>query len=311
MLVADTAQQLMTKIRSDFNNDRPPPQLTAAMILQLAGHHMCRRVGQPAAVRRDIVSTTESGVPFDSDCVDERIVTTAFDVAEGYDALDLGQLLQDRPLVLPLVLQNKVENQNMPCIRLAMGPAKGRPTEEDEDECDVGKFNGANVTYPDVFDADAFADWMSDGIVSVEERLNLQGKGIAVAGLRLDNIRPTNEATGQQGVCMASQPAYLPRGIQLSGLPCLGSRLPSLDDARLYTVQSLYGSEAVAVASNAKSEAVIYTDVASLKMPELAVFVGSKVDSTWDNMARYVNLTNFPHNLIKNISTGTFKRFIY
>ena len=132
-----------------------------------------------------------------------------------------------------------------------------------------------------------------------------------MAGLRLDNIRPTNEATGQQGVCMASQPAYLPRGIQLSGLPCLGSRLPSLDDARLYTVQSLYGSEAVAVASNAKSEAVIYTDVASLKMPELAVFVGSKVDSTWDNMARYVNLTNFPHNLIKNISTGTFKRFIY
>jgi hypothetical protein len=109
-----------------------------------------------------------------------------------------------------------------------------------------------------------------------------------MTGLRLDDIRPSNEEAGVQGACLDTLPAYLPRGSQLTGLPCLTGRLPSLDDnAPLYTMHSFYAARALSEARSLRPEAVIYTDVASLQLAEVAVFMGSKFDSTWDSMARY------------------------
>jgi hypothetical protein len=91
-------------------------------------------------------------------------------VADGYDQLDLGQLLQARDLVLPLVLQNRAENSaDMPCIEL---PVEGSAT------CAGGQFNGAAVTFPDVFNDAVFPGWMRTGQDKVEGALNIPaGRG--------------------------------------------------------------------------------------------------------------------------------------
>jgi hypothetical protein len=278
VLVAETAAELVAKFRSDILRQKTVG-LTADRILTMAGHHMCRRVGKPASFSNDLRLTAATGVPFDSDCVDERLVPTAFEVAGGYD--DIRLLLANRSLVLPLVLQTRPEQTKVACITLSS--PRGQAARE---TCALGKFNNVDVTYPDVF-ATNFSTWMSEGLDSVEEAISVLADGsLPLSGLRWNNIRPTNEDPRGQAKCAASQPDYLPRGLDVSGLPCLASRLPSRN-VSLYTVHSQYGREAVAVANRLRTKAVLFTDMVSMEMPVLAVFLGSKWESTWDGMARY------------------------
>jgi hypothetical protein len=78
-LVAKTSGELLAKIRADFMGEKAP-ELSAETIRRLAGHQLCRRVGQPGAFAQDMDLMLANGLPFDADCVDERLVTTAFEV---------------------------------------------------------------------------------------------------------------------------------------------------------------------------------------------------------------------------------------
>ena len=285
--MAETADDLVAKFRTDIQRSAQL-QLTNDRILKMAGHHMCRRVGQPAAFLRDLEQMAATGVPFDTDCVDERLVATAFDVTGGYN--DDLQLLEDKSLILPLVLQNREEKGDMPCIKLRF--AEGDETAEES--CEVGKFNGKAVTFPDVFDTVLFSDWLKTGLSQVEADLGIASGTSPLVGLRLHNIRPTNEDTRGQNACPGGLPGYLPRGIDLSGLPCLGSRLPSIN-ASLFTVHSRYSRDAVAAVSrlSPNEDAVLYKDVASMWMNDMAVFLGSREESTWEGMARYTQQVSF------------------
>jgi len=281
-LVANTADKLVAKFSNDIQG-RPQLNFTTERILKMAGLHMCRRVGKPADVLGDMNQTVQTGIPFDSDCVDERLVPSAFDVAAGYDNLLL--MLKNKSLILPLVLQNRAEKEDVPCITRRTVPEGNETAVE---SCEVGKFNGLNITFPDVFDTKPFFDWMTDGLGRVEANLSLETGSTSLTGLRLHNIRPTNEDMRGQNACPGGLPGYLPRGIDLSGLPCLGSRLPSTN-ASMFTVHSAYSREAVALASrlNTRADAVLYKDVASLWMNDTAVFLGSRQESTWEAMSRY------------------------
>ena len=257
--VADTPVGLLKK----FNKYIYPEPLSArpnfASSLWKYGLHLCRRNGDPKVYLEDVNKMKESKLPYDSDCVDEMIMKTSFLLESGFDL----SAATDKQLVLPVPVQILADPAPVqPCIVSTEGSTN----------CAIGKFNDKNVTFPDVFDSN-YADWLKQKYDALSE--------FPKNAVYFHDISPKDESSNP---CVV--PSYIPKGLDISSLPCLTYWIPSRSTS-MYNTHSAYGRKVLQEAFKTFSETShIRSDIATVGMPKEVTFSGSKVSATWNGMQR-------------------------
>jgi len=187
------------------------------------------------------------------------VMKTSFALEGNYN---LSAVL-DAQLVLPLPVQNLLQEAPtaVPCLR-------GNSTTGTA--CVVGMFNTKNVTYPDPYDP-AYTVWFQDSYQAITE--------FPKGNLYLHDLAPVDESSDRS----CSGPAYVPKGVDVSSIPCLNTWIPS-QSTEMYNLHADYGRSILTLADSIGQVKNIRTDVAMVGLPKSATFTGSKVEASWQGM---------------------------
>ena len=233
-----------------------PTSKTPAFNVLKYGYHMCRKVGDVKAFQNDIDGMKNINMPYDSDCIDELFMPTAFNNDTAYDISNVTA-----KIVLPIPVQIEEEEEPSPeCLR---EDSKVNAT------CYRGEFNAFNVTFPDVFHTN-YPSWLTD---------KLSESGIDKSAIYFHDLAPTDESENN-----CNNDLYIPKGLNTEDVPCLDSWLPSAN-TKLLNVS--YAKQFLKVSNSILGvESYIRSDVATVGMPNSITFTGSKVPASWQGMKR-------------------------
>lgn len=74
------------------------------------GYHVCSNTGTDKAFNENLEKMETYNIPFDSDCIDEQLVPTAFDIVSDPEAIDIeGSLSKLRDMSKKFVLHHPVQ----------------------------------------------------------------------------------------------------------------------------------------------------------------------------------------------------------
>ena len=221
---------------------------------------MCRKVGNVEAFQKDIEGMNTIFMPYDSDCIDELIMPTSFNLNPNFD--DLSGVTAK--IVLPIPVQIREEEEpRPPCIFNAI----------DDSSCYLGMFNAFNVTFPDVFNS-TYKTWLEDSYRNLPSEISKD------AAIYFHDLAPTDES-GR--VCDPG--IYIPKGLNTNNIPCLDSWVSS-KNTPLFNSHSTYSKQILQLANRNFNARYIRSDVATVGMPNSITFAGSKVPSSWQGMKR-------------------------
>ena len=106
ILTGPTPADVVNQLTSYVGRPRVPPRWAL-------GYHVCRDTGNEDDFRRDLDELESYGIPYDSDCIDEQLLPTAFEVNAVRYSLedDVDMLLRkDKKLMLSLPPQISVDS---------------------------------------------------------------------------------------------------------------------------------------------------------------------------------------------------------
>jgi len=220
---------------------------------------MCRKVGDVKAFHNDIDEMKDSNMPYDSDCIDELLMPTAFNNDTAYDISNVTA-----KIVLPIPVQIDEEEESSPkCLR------KDSNVINVIAPCYRGDFNAFNVTFPDVFGTD-YEIWLKN---------KFDKSGIDKSAIYFHDLAPTDESENN-----CNNDLYIPKGLNTKNVPCLNSWIPS-ENTTLLNVS--YAKQFLKVSNRILgNESYIRSDVATVGMPNSITFTGSKVPASWQGMKR-------------------------
>lgn len=236
-----------------------PTSNTPAFNVLKYGYHMCRKVGDVKAFHNDIDEMKDSNMPYDSDCIDELLMPTAFNNDTAYDISNVTA-----KIVLPIPVQIDEEEESSPkCLR------KDSNVINVIAPCYRGDFNAFNVTFPDVFHTD-YEIWLKN---------KFDKSGIDKSAIYFHDLAPTDESENN-----CNNDLYIPKGLNTKNVPCLNSWIPS-ENTTLLNVS--YAKQFLKVSNRILgNESYIRSDVATVGMPNSITFTGSKVPASWQGMKR-------------------------
>ena len=268
LLTAPDVKTLLRKQMAMFSsktNIRPPPHWSL-------GYHLCRSSGDSRDFRNDINGMSGASIPiqFDSDCIDEQLVKTAFKLNPKFSTLqnDFDNLRKyNKSFLLPLVVQRSFDNdvgQTDGCLVEDSGP---------NSQCYMGQLFQDNVMYPDM----AQTDWLARDFEAFITDLGNKYGPLDIAGWHLHGTQPLDE--DPDSVCDSFK--YIPRDSDLrSGLLCQHTWVTSWNSS-LLSGHARYG-DLVSLAFNSLNEAKYqFHEVTRYGSVHWGGHQGSKVGATW------------------------------
>jgi len=275
LLTQPTLDELLKKMQTLFYKNSGP-QLPPPWTL---GYHLCRSVGDPLYRENQIIKPMlAEGVPFDSDCIDERLFDYAFHQArtsqdEPLFALEdiVGELtLYGKGFVLPMMTQT----DKAPC-ESTESPMACAVFSETNSSLVIGQLDNVDVAFPDPMDPNV-ADWIALGYERTTANVN-------VKGLLLRDIRPTDQSD-EAAKCEPVE--YKPRGLELGEAVCPLRWLPSTK-ATLLSAHAKYSRATASAFSSIPltpplTPPYLFSDVYSIG--QTGGYLGSKAAATWEAM---------------------------
>jgi len=274
LLTQPTLDELLKQMQTLFYKDSGP-QLPPSWTL---GYHLCRSVGGPdGPIYREnqiIAPMLNEWMPFDSDCIDERLFDYAFHPAlnSQLEPLFLLDLIVDeltslgKGFVLPMMIQTNKE----PCETMACAVFS-----KSNNSLVLGQLDNVDVAFPDPVDPNV-AEWIASGYNATTANLNEMPKG-----LLLRDIRPTDQS---DDAAECEQVQYKPRGLELGETVCPLHWLPSTNGSLLSAHAKYSRATASAFSSIPDSEVpYLFSDVYSIG--QTGGYLGSEAPATWEAMA--------------------------
>ncbi len=172
--------------------------------LWATGYHACRGTGSGEAFKETVANNTAMGIPYDSDCIDELLVPTAFsvDTEEFPDFADDVQSLVSAEKAFVPSMHAQVADNDAPFRADFFVKSSAHENATDFE----GSFNGRSVVVPD-FTHPETAQWWSDGL---SETLSTLGN--TSVGLSLVHNSPFVKLNGSQQ-CKISAFTHVPKDI--------------------------------------------------------------------------------------------------
>ena len=270
LLTQPTLDMLLKQMQTLFYKDSGP-QLPPSWTL---GYHLCRSVGGPDGalyrLNQIIEPMLNEWIPFDSDCIDERLFDYAFHPAldsqlEPLFALDaiVEELTKfGKGFVLPMIIQTDKE----PCESMACAVLS-----ESNSSLVLGQLDNVDVAFPDPVDPNV-ADWIASGYEETTASLN-------VTGLLLRDIRPTDHS---DDAAECEQLEYKPRGLELGETVCPLHWLPSTKGS-LLSAHAKYSRATASAFSSIPDAPYLFSDVYSIG--QTGGYLGSEAAATWEAMS--------------------------
>jgi len=259
-LLTETSLVTLLKRAKEINNSVVPipPYWTL-------GYQLCRSVGDQRAFRSDVAGMKLGEIPFDLDCIDERMIPTAFNLDETTfpTISNLFDLVSGKDILLPLVVQRTADSIADGCVGISSSNST----------CFEGRLYGEPVIFPDPLDS----AWMQ---TSYDSLINTLG-GVTIAGWHLHDTGPTNDL--MQG-CPMPGPGFTPRNMSMTHNLCYNNWIKSTNSSYIsqHSLYSLEVSKGLQDLTPSK-----YQFAATHQVGQAAVggFLGSSAPATWAGMA--------------------------
>ena len=156
LLTSPDLTSLMKKQHELMGGVKTPPAWSL-------GYHLCRSSASNRAFSDDIEGMDASNIPYDTDCIDEQLVPSAFELNNNENMLQdsIFQLLKThkKQFILPLVIQRSYDNE--------VGGSEGCLMSEDDNECYRGTLYTKSVMYPDM----GAVDWIKPKLETLLQKL--------------------------------------------------------------------------------------------------------------------------------------------
>ena len=268
LITAPDLETLLNKQREMMPSVKVPPLWTL-------GYHLCRRSEIAQYFKRDINKMTSAVPPlqFDTDCMNEELVKTAFNLNPTYMDGEYFNLLKskDKDLLLPLVPHRTYSNKT--------GEAGGCLLKPDSDECEMGSLYSDAVMYPDL---GLNTDWVSGELQGMLDTI-LNDYNIRAVGWWPHSAQPLDEGPENKDSC--PEFPYTPRDSDLGqGLVCQRARSGS-DNTSLVTQHTLYSQRFSSVLGNVAGAPYQMRGEVSYGGGHLGGYQGSRVASNWPGLA--------------------------
>ena len=262
LVTAPDLETLLNTQREMMPAQRVPPLWTL-------GYHLCRRSEYPLNFQRDINRMTDAVPPlqFDTDCMNEELVKTAFDLNPLYSDEYFNLLMnKEKNLVLPLVPHWSYKN----------GQENGCILKPDSAECEVGRLYRERVMFPDL---GLNSDWVSGNLRAMLDTIS--NYGLSPVGWWPHAAQPLDEEMDTRN---CTDFPYTPRYSDLShGLVCQRARTWS-DNASLVTQHSQYSQRFSSILDKIADSPYQMRGEISYGGGHLGGYQGSKVASTWSGL---------------------------
>ena len=268
LITAPDLETLLNTQRQMMPTEKVPPLWTL-------GYHLCRRSEYPLNFQRDINGMTNA-VPqlqFDTDCMNEELVKTAFNLNQAYTDEHFNLLKNnEKGLVLPLVPQWSYNDET--------GQAGGCLLRSDSDECEMGSLYRDRVMYPDL---GLNSDWVAGDLGVLLGKLSDQ-YNLSPWGWWPHAAQPLDEDADMKTKNCTDFP-YTPRYSDLShGLVCQRARTGS-DNTSLVTQHTQYSQQFSSILDKVADSPYQMRGEVSYGGGHLGGYQGSRVASTWSGLA--------------------------
>ena len=273
LLTASDVKSLLRKQMTMFTSNTgvsvsPPPHWSL-------GYHLCRSSGDSRDFRNDITGMSDASIPiqFDTDCIDEQLVKSAFELNPKFSTLqnDFDKLKQyKKSFLLPLVAQRSFDN--------SVGQSEGCLVEDSEpnSQCYMGKLMGENVMYPDM----SKTDWLQRDFDKFLTKLDNISNHQEVKGWHLHGSQPLDQDS--DSLCDNFQ--YTPRDGDLrSGLLCQHAWVTSWNTS-LVAGHARYSHEVSLAFANLAEAKYQFHEVFRYGGGHWAGHQGGKVGATWTGL---------------------------
>jgi len=250
-LLTDKSLKTLLNVAQEKMNSANAPPIPPYWTL---GYHLCRSVGDPRYFTNDVKEMKSALIPFDSDCIDEQLIPTAFELDDKKfpTVTNLFGQLEGKDILLPLVIQRDPSTFAEGCV------AKNSTSQT----CFEGKLYGERVIFPDPFSP---SDWMTTKYKSLLEQINQ----IPIAGWHVHDASPTNDL--MQG---CSVPRFTPRGMNMTHSLCHDNHIQSVNSSYI-SHHSLYSLQVSRQLSKLSPSRYQYVSDYQIGQASMGGFLGS------------------------------------
>ena len=268
LITAHSITELLGKQRQLLGATLTPPLWTL-------GYNLCRNSGDSRRFRTDISGMTKAKIQFDSDCVDEQLIISAFEINPKFSTLatDVAQLTSNgKQFLLPLVIQRSYNND----VGQKEGCLVDLEINEAGAQCISGKINEGNVMYPDM----ATTDWIAGNYKTLQDELINTFK-ITPTGWKVHGSHPVDEETEKS----CNSFAYHPRDTDMStGLLCQHA-WSHYSGSELVSHHASYSKQVSQAFNEIPESKYQFSEVYSYS-GHVGGYQGSRVNSTWAGLSQ-------------------------
>ena len=259
-------KQVITQMSNYQGLPKKPP--VSAM-----GYHVCRRTNKLGAFDHNWEGMQNASIPFDSDCIDEQLVATAFEVnnATHYQS-DLQKLYETTTLELVVShpVQTSVNFQDY---------GSADYVRDRDDNIVIGTYDSHPVSIPD-FESDVTVNWWKRNIQTV--LTNLEHNGNKPSGLVMIHNSPYLET---EDSCNLTSTGFVPWEIRSHF--GTGSLCPTdVHDGGIdhLTAHQEYSYKSTQATTEQMTDMFTFTKHSIPGTSGIAGIFGSEYDATWENL---------------------------
>ncbi len=271
LFTGPSPREVLDQLTSYLGRPRIPPRWAL-------GYHVCRKTGSDGAFKANLEAMDNFSVPFESDCVDEALLETAFALPNGikFDLSEDAQKLAEggRKLVLAMPVQVDIESDTF------ASAGEDAFVKSNAAQLLTGLFEGKTVAIPDF--SKYVLDWWSDELKALAAAVSEDN----LVGMTLIRNSPYIELEANQ--CSLNSYPYVPKDVASKfgqGTVCPDATQQSGEHLNIHNDYALSSVQA-SWAAGAQGFDYFFTKHSSPGIGAIAGVMGSELSPSWENLRR-------------------------